>query len=183
MNETYAALRAFERERWARQADVLRAWLAALPEVAPRGDALRRVFAGQDDPDAALAQMRFDLARDLTRLQAALGGRTPTAVDRAVDAGDPIAFARHEAIHTLDNAAVFLRKAAGASRLTEAGEAVERAQRWIQRLRWELVDTDVQAELPLDFSARAAAAPQTIPGLASAIVRELHGLRARLSRA
>jgi len=180
MNETYAALRAFERERWARQADVLRAWLSALPEIAPRGDALRQAFAGQDDPDAALAQMRFDLERDLTRLQAALDGRTPTAVDRATDYGGPLGLARHEAVHTLDNAAVFLGKATRAQSVTEAGEAVERAQRWIQRLRWELVDTDVEAELPLDFSARAAEDPRHVPALAAEVAFGLQQLRARL---
>lgn len=180
MNDAYAALRAFERERWARQADVLRAWLAALPRIAPRGDALRRVFGGQDDPDAAVAQMRFDLERDLTRLGAALDGKTPSAVDRTTDYGGPAAFARHEAVHTLDNALVFVGKAAEARTLADAGAAIERAQRWIQRLRWELIDTGIEADIPVEFSAEAAADPPHVPGLAARTQTSLSHVRAML---
>lgn len=156
MTVGYETLRAFERARWARQADVLQAWLAALPNTEPRGDALRRVFAGARVSDAAAAQLRFDLERDLRRLHAAIDGKTPSAVhpERPYDSGE--AFARDEAAHTLDNAAVFLSKACVAGDLVACGAAVERAQRWIQRLHWELVDTGLSPELPLAFSAEAS---------------------------
>lgn len=158
MTVGYDALRAFERARWARQAEVLRAWLGALPKIEPRADALRCVFAGAPVSDAAAAQVRFDLARDLQRLRAAIDGKTPTAVDRTRAYASPQAFARDEAAHTLDNAVVFLKKACAADDRVACGAAVERAQRWIQRLRWELVDTGIDAELPLQLSADAVAA-------------------------
>lgn len=158
MTVGYDTLRAFERARWVRQADVLQAWLVALPHIEPRGDALRRSFAGAPVSDAAAAQMRFDLERDLRRLGAAIDGKTPTAVDRARSYEGPQGFARDEAAHTLDNAVAFLKKASAAEDRVACGAAVERAQRWIQRLRWELVDTDIDAPLPLQLSAKAVAA-------------------------
>lgn len=181
MTDTYTQMRAFERERWARQADVLRAWLDVLPAIAPQADALRRVFAAQEVPDAALAQMRFDLERDLGRLGSALAGKTPTAVDRTTDYGGPEGFARHEAAHTVDNALVFLSKARAARELGEAGAAVERAQRWIQRLRWELVDTGVQADVPVGFSAAAVDDTAHVPQLAARTATALSELRSLLS--
>ena len=158
MTVGYDTLRAFERARWARQADVLQAWLVALPNIEPRGDALRRSFAGAPVSDAAAAQMRFDLERDLRRLGAAIDGKTPSAVDAARPYDSAQAFARDEAAHTLDNAAGFLSKAGAADDRVACGAAVERAQRWIQRLRWELVDTSIDAPLPLELSASAVAA-------------------------
>jgi len=148
-------LRAFERARWARQVDVLQAWLATLGDVESRGDALRCAFAGGDVPNAATAQMRFDLTRDLERLRAAIDGRTPSAVDPERPHASFEDFARDEAAHTLDNAVVFSNRACAAQTLVACGPQVERAQRWIQRLRWELVDTGIDAELPLSFSAEA----------------------------
>lgn len=164
MNEAeYAALRAFERDRWARQADVLRAWLAALPSCAPVGDAFRRAMAGEQIHNAAVAQLRFDLERDAGRLARAIDGKTPSAVDRTADAPSTEAFARHEAVHTLDNAMTFLQRAPH-----DPAAMVERAQRWLQRLRWELVDTGVSAEVPVDLSARVLAEPERV----GALVRE-----------
>ena len=178
MNEAeYAALRTFERDRWARQAEVLRAWRVALPPCAPCGNALRRAIAGERMPNAALAQMHFDLARDAGGLQRALEGKTPTAVDRTVDYGSKPAFARHEAAHTADNALTFLRKIDGDH---PVAPPVERAQRWIQRLRWELVDTDVQAEVPTAFSAQVLADPAAVRHRAAATIEVLTHLRAAL---
>ncbi|MBV1857352.1 MAG: hypothetical protein KUG77_02995 [Nannocystaceae bacterium] len=151
------ALRAFERARWARQVNVLQAWLATLEGVAPRGDALRVTFAGTGVPDAAAAQMRFDLTRDLQRLRAAIDGKTPSAVDPSRSYTSTQGFAGDEAVHTLDNAVVFANKACAAPSLIVCGAAVARAQRWIQRLVWELVDTGVDTALPLSFSAEAVA--------------------------
>ncbi|MGH1347418.1 MAG: hypothetical protein ACRBN8_38015 [Nannocystales bacterium] len=150
-------LRAFERARWARQVEVLRAWLASLPDVEPHADALRCAFAGSDTPNAATAQMRFDLARDRHRLHAAIGGKTPSAVDPAHAYPSPEAFARDEAAHTLDNAVVFSHRALAAQTRVDCGAQVERAQRWIQRLRWELVDTGLDVALPLSLSADVVA--------------------------
>ncbi len=151
-------LRAFERARWARQVKVLQAWLATLGDVEPRGDALARAFAGDGAVEATAAQMRFDLERDLLRLRAAIDGKTPSAVDEADSYDSVEGFARDEAVHTLDNAVVFLAKAEAAGELVACGAAVVRAQRWIQRLRWELVDTGVDAEIPLHLSEDAVAA-------------------------
>lgn len=175
-------LRAFERARWARQVNILQAWLATLGGTEPRRDALRSSFAGANVPDAAAAQMRFDLARDLERLHAAIEGKTPSAVDPARTYASARSFARDEAVHTLDNAAVFLRKASHASTRTSRGAEVERAQRWIQRLGWELVDTDVEAELPLTFSAEAIATsdPDATEALIESTQRALETLRERL---
>ena len=171
----YAALRAFERDRWVRQAEVLRAWLAALPACAPAGDALRRAMAGHDVTDAALAQMHFDLARDATRLARAIEGKTPTAVQRGSEHASDEAFARHEATHTLDNALTFLRRAED-----DPIAMVDRAQRWIQRLRWELVDTGVSAEVPVDLGARVVAEPERTTAIVAETIRTLTDLRARL---
>ena len=157
MTVGYEALRAFEGARWARQAVVLRAWLDALPKTEPRADALRCVFAGVLVSDAAAAQLRFDLARDLQRLRAAIEGKTPSAVDPSRPYASLQSFARDEAVHTLDNAAVFLSKACATDDRVSCGAAVERAQRWIQRLRWELVDTEIDAGVPLQLSADAVA--------------------------
>ncbi len=178
-------LRAFERARWARQVKVLQAWLATLGDVTPRGDALRCVFAGSRVADAAAAQMRFDLERDLQRLRTAIDGKTPSAVDAAREYDSPEAFARDEAVHTLDNAAVFLGKAAAAGELVACGGEVVRAQRWIQRLRWELVDTGVDAALPLGLSADAVAVAVGtevcgVQALAVGVQTELEALRGRL---
>ena len=175
-------LRAFERARWARQADVLQAWLATLVDVTPRGDALARAFAGARGVDAAAAQMRFDLERDLQRLRAAIEGKTPSALDPARPDVSFEGFARDEAVHTLDNAVVFAKRACAAETLGACGAQVERAQRWIQRLRWELVDTGVDAELPLGFSADAVAADLRVAQqLAERMQTALAVLRARLS--
>lgn len=180
MTVGYDTLRAFECARWARQADVLQAWLAALPNIEPRGDALRRSFAGAPVSNASVAQMRFDLERDLRRLGAAIDGKTPSAVDRARPYDSVQAFARDEAAHTLDNAVVFLTKARASTDLVESGAAVERAQRWIQRLYWELVDTAIDAELPLQLSTKATAgdlhALHDLVAAASVSLTELRGL-------
>ena len=158
MSVSHDTLRAFERARWARQADVLQAWLATLSRVPPRGDALRQSFDGADVPNAAKAQMHFDLMRDLQRLRLALEGATPSAVDPTRVYASVEAFARDEAVHTLDNAQVFLRKAGGAETLAQCGAAIHRAQRWLQRLRWELVDTGIATEIPLTLSEDIAGA-------------------------
>lgn len=171
----YAALRAFERDRWVRQAEVLRAWLAALPACAPAGDALRRALAGEDVPDAALAQMRFDLTRDATRLARAIEGGTPSAVQRTSDDPSDEAFARHEATHTLDNALSFLRRAHD-----DPPAMLERAQRWIQRLRWELVDTGVSADVPVDLGARLVADPERVATTVAETMDALTELRRAL---
>ncbi|MCR9164224.1 MAG: hypothetical protein ACE37F_17840 [Nannocystaceae bacterium] len=173
----HAALRAFERDRWVRQADVLRTWLAALPPCAPAADALRRALAGQVVPNAALAQMRFDLARDATRLARAIEGNTPSAVPQAAAPQSTEAFARDEAVHTLDNALTFLRRVPA-----DAPAMVERAQRWIQRLRWELVDTGVHAEVPVDFSAAVVADPERVCAIAAETIAALTQLRDALCR-
>lgn len=169
MTDAHAQLRALERERWARQAEVLRAWIGALPDVPPRSDALRERLAGRDVPDAAASQMRFDLERDLQRLHAAIDGRTPSAVDPGRPPPSLVAFARDEAAHTLGNAVAFLRR----------GD-VQRAQRWIQRLRWELVDTGVSLEIPIDFSAQVIAEPARRGEFASALADRLTASKARL---
>ncbi len=171
----YAARRAFERDRWVRQAEVLRAWLEALPSCAPAPDALRRAMAGDVVPDAALAQMRFDLARDATRLARAIEGKTPTAVQRTSDYGSDEAFARHEAVHALDNALTFLRRAQD-----DPVAMVERAQRWIQRLRWELVATGVDAEVPVDLGARVLAEPERVAAVVAETIDTLTLLRPAL---
>lgn len=174
-------LRTFERARWARQVTVLQAWLATLDDVEPRGDALRSAFAGADVPHAAAAQMRFELERDLQRLGAAIEGKTPSAVDRTRAYVSPRSFARDEAVHTLDNALVFSKKAAAAETLSACGAEVARAQRWIQRLRWELVDTEVDAALPLSFSADANGADLRVAQqLAEEVQSALAAIRDRL---
>ncbi len=174
-------LQTFERARWARQVTVLQAWLATLDDVEPRPDALRSAFAGADVPHAAGAQMRFDLERDLQRLGAAIGGKTPSAVDPARPYASPRSFARDEAVHTLDNAVVFSKKAVAAETLSTCGAEVARAQRWIQRLRWELVDTEVDAPLPLGFSADAVGADLRVAQqLAKDVLSALATLRDRL---
>jgi hypothetical protein len=180
MSTTYEQMRAFERDRWARQADVLRAWLAGLDPAAPRGDALRGAVAGEAVPNAALAQMHYDLHRDLGRLGSAIAGKTPTAVDRERLYESPRALARDEATHTIDNAIVFLERAAAASTRVDAGAAIERAQRWIQRVRWELVDTEVEAEVPTDFSARILAEPDALADTLAATMGQLRALHQRL---
>ena len=57
---------------------------------------------------------------------------------------------------------------------------VDRAQRWIQRLRWELVDTGVSAEVPVDLGARVVAEPERTTAIVAETIRTLTDLRARL---
>ncbi len=177
-------LRAFERARWSRQAAFVQRWLGALPAVDPDADALALALAGRGRPDAASAQMRHDLQRDLGRLRAALAGKTPTAVDDTTSSPSTQAFARDEAVHTADNALAFLTKVVETTDPARAGAAIVRAQRWLQRLHWELSDTGVAADVPTEFSAEALAAwpaHGAVQTLARQTARWVSTLRAQLA--
>ena len=178
MSHTLEQMRAYERARWAQQVEHLRAWLDALEPVAPQRDALRRALLGEAVPDAALAQQRFDLQRDLGRLESALAGQTPSAVQ---DYRSPEALACGEAVHTADNALVFLGRARAATTRTDAVAALERAQRWIQRLRWEQVGTGHALDIPTDLGTRAVAQTGDLAPLVEEAQATLRQLRTTLS--
>ncbi len=197
-------LRRFERARGSAQLSFIEAWLRRLPNFEPSpapapprfglAEAIVRASGGDDRPRlrrALLEQRASDLRRDAARVRAALAGQTPSAPD-ARFAGDPEGFARHEAAHAAESALHFLQRA-GQERLDTpqswraAAGAIERAQRWLQRLQWECSDvaseTTVDCELA-EAIAEALASTPAEPRLRAALagyVDRVRTLRGELS--
>ncbi len=165
----HSALEAFERARWAAQQAFVARWRDEL-DARPIRDGLRRAFAGEAIDNPVSSQMRADLDRDHDRLGKTLAGDARSAIDRDKPYASTTAFARHEADHTAESALRFIDQLGAAGSLADAAAAVERAQRWIQRLRWELADCDTPADAPVEFSAAALAclnAPAPLSALRS----------------
>ncbi|MEM6296957.1 MAG: hypothetical protein AAGA54_37175, partial [Myxococcota bacterium] len=156
--------------RWADQHAFVGRWLEDLASAEPLRDGLRRAFAGEAIADPVSSQMRADLDRDRDRLAKTLAGNARSAIDPDKAYPSTVAFARDEADHAAEAALRFVDKLGVAGTLADAGAAVERAQRWIQRLRWELADAQSPAEAPIEFSAAAVAclgAPDPLAALRS----------------
>lgn len=127
-----------ERARYAQQLAVLAGRLSA---------------DGVAATDAGARFAATQASRDLARLQAAVDGRTPSAVvHRADDPDDSdaqvrLALARDEAVHTADNALAFLARGESADlgASTTPGPAL-RAVRWALRLELELADAGLTAQ-------------------------------------
>ncbi len=159
-------LRTIERARWTDQCARLTAWLADPP---------------RDDAEAVVA---LETRRDLASLQAALAGKTPSAVvgrsddPRHGDETTRMALACDEAAHMADNALVYARKLATSS--TPDRER-PRLVRWLGRLQLELADTGLPEPVP-DFRAHATALVRDGDRGLAAIDDELVRTRDRLRR-
>lgn len=163
-------MRAIERERLAAQRRQLDAWVAA--------DEQRLA----DAPDDAAWRFVVEQGRrNRTRLDAALEGKTPSAV---VGQAEPAAgargaaraeLARAETAHAADNVVTFLDRGA-------RGDA-DRAARWLLRLDLERLDADDPGQRDgLHWAlevlrAESAARPNAASRVKNAVVEVLASLR------
>lgn len=136
------ALVEYERSRWIAQRAFIGAWLRDLGIGPASREALRSAFAHRSpDPQAALIQQRADLQRDVAQLSVAIEGKSRSAIDPTRTYANTEHFACDEADHAAECVLRFVGRLEAADTLRDATAAVERAQRWLQRLRWELLDT------------------------------------------